>query len=659
MGIRSHIFKLLQTGLGVTGFCLFVGHSLWSQEVPFSRGVNLTNWFQAGSAHQIQLGKYTKEDFIRIQSLGFDVIRLPINLHAMTSGAPNYRLEPLFLEFLDQAVDWAEDLQMYLILDNHTFDPAAATDPNIGPILEKVWAQMAQYYHARSEYVIYEVLNEPHDISDQLWNNIQMQVVDAIRAIDQDHYIVIGPAGWNSFHNLNDMPVYPQEKLIYTFHFYDPFIFTHQGATWTNPSMGPLAEVPFPYDAARMPIFPASLTGTWIESAFNNYLNEGTISQLQSMIDIAVQFRESRKVPVFCGEFGAYIPNSNQDDRVLYYQEVREYLEARNIPWTTWDYHGGFGLYQAGGNGLFDHDLNVELLAALGLVIPPQTPFVKQPQTAGFPIYTDQIGHSLQESSTSGSQINYYSEDSPNNGKYCLKWEDGEQYQYIGLDLRPNMDLSQLAAQGYALDFMFRATEPIAFDIRFLDTDTGAEDHPWRMRYTIDEQAVPFDRRWHHLHIPLSHFFEHGAWENGQWFSPQGKFDWTDIDRIQIVAEHENMGNTTLWFDNLYVTNLDTARVQDQSVFEDLVTSLEDPELDETVKVYPNPAQNQLTIAIVRPHSNTNSHYKLYNNVGKVIKEASFVEEATVGIVDVIPGVYYLEVIDNKDRPLVTRVVKL
>src|SRR6187401_582034 len=75
-------------------------------QVPFSKGANLTNWFQASSARQIQFTKFTKKDFQRIKSLGCDVIRLPINLHSMTSGAPGYTPDPLFLEFLDEAVTW-------------------------------------------------------------------------------------------------------------------------------------------------------------------------------------------------------------------------------------------------------------------------------------------------------------------------------------------------------------------------------------------------------------------------------------------------------------------------------------------------------------------------------------------------------------------------
>ena len=59
-------------------FTLYI--SLYSQDLPFHKGVNLTNWFQTNSPQTIQFNKFTKKDFERIKSLGTDVIRLPINL---------------------------------------------------------------------------------------------------------------------------------------------------------------------------------------------------------------------------------------------------------------------------------------------------------------------------------------------------------------------------------------------------------------------------------------------------------------------------------------------------------------------------------------------------------------------------------------------------
>jgi len=534
-----------------------------SAQTPFNRGINLTGWFQVGSPGQIQFTKYTKHDLENIKGLGCDVIRLPFNLHSMTAGAPSYTLDPLFLSFLDSVVTWAEELEIYLILDNHSFDPIASTSPDIVNILIPVWTQMAHHYRSRSDYIIYEILNEPHGIGASTWGTIQGQVIDAIRTVDTKHTIIVGGVNYNTYTELQNIPVYSDPKLIYTFHFYDPFMFTHQGASWNSPSMEPLTGVPFPYNASEMPACPDILKGTWIESGLNNYPAEGTVSHVKSLIDIAVAFRETRHVNIFCGEMGVYIPNSDPDDRVYWYGVVREYLEEKGISWTTWDYQGGFGLFNKGSGQLFDHDLNVLLLQSLGLKVPPQTPYVSRPDSVGFMVYTDYIGQRMSDASYGTGMLNYYSRTLPNNGNYCAEWRGFSQYNTVAVSFAPVKDLSRLEAEGYAVDFMVRGNEPgIKFDIRFIDTKTDASDHPWRMGYTIDGSVVAWDNRWHHVHIDLSAFNERGSWDTDSWYSPEGKFDWTTIERFEASTEYIGTTGKVLWFDNIHITNLDTAIVR-------------------------------------------------------------------------------------------------
>ncbi|MEO0334062.1 MAG: cellulase family glycosylhydrolase, partial [Bacteroidota bacterium] len=391
-------------------------------------------------------------------------------------------VDPLFYEFLDLVIDWTEELDIHLILDNHTFDPAESTDPAVGDILKIVWPQLAARYRDRSEKLYYEVLNEPHGIEAEVWNTIQGEVIDAIREVDTKHTIIVGGNNFNSYRSLTGMPNYDDDNLIYTFHFYDPFIFTHQGASWTSPSMVSLKDVPFPYQASEMPSFPNDLRGSWIESAFNGYNQEGNVARVKSLIEIAAQFQRERQVPVFCGEFGVYIPNSDESSRVFWYEEVRKMLEEANISWTIWDYHGGFGLFEEGGNGLFEHDLNTPLLEALDFIIPTQTEYEMLPESTGFLIYDDFVGEQINIRSPSNGRINLYASDQPNNGQYCLYWTEAEQYNTIAFDFTPNKDFSQLVESEYFLSLLIRGTDPsLRFDIRWLDTDAGANDLPWRM----------------------------------------------------------------------------------------------------------------------------------------------------------------------------------
>jgi endoglucanase len=374
--------------------------------------------------------------------------------------------------------------------------------------------------------------------------------------VDLVHTIVVTPAGWGSYNNLANLPFYRDTNLIYTFHFYDPFMFTHQGASWTNPSMVPLSGVPFPYGAGPMPACPPALKGTWVESSLNSYPTDGTVANVKRLIDIAVKFRDDRQVPVYCGECGVYMLNSNPDQRVYWYSIVHSYLEQKKLAWTTWDYEGGFGLFQKNSNDLFEHDLNIPLVQALGLIAPAQTPYVQTPDLTGFDVYTDYIAGNVRNTSYFGhGTLDFYCGTTPEDGTYCIYCTGFDQYNAIGFQFHPSKDLTMLVSQGYLLDFWVRGDTPGArFDARFLDTKTSdPQDHPWRMNATIDQSLAPWDRQWHHVLVPLRSFVDGGSWDNA-WFPPAGRFDWSAVDSFQIVSEYHDFVGMQFWFDDIRLT---------------------------------------------------------------------------------------------------------
>jgi len=579
----------------------------FAQSLPFSKGVSLSNWFQTGNPHQIQFSKYSRTDLLNIKSLGADVIRLPINLEYMTDGSDNYIIDPLFFSFLDQVIDWCGGLGIYLILDNHTFDVNNSTPTNYNEVLVPIWKQMANHFKNRTMYVLYEILNEPHGISDTRWNEIQAEVVDSIRTIDTLHTIIVGPAGWNSFYNLELMPIYNDTNLIYTFHFYNPFIFTHQGAGWVIPSLVPLANLPFPYDPNRMPNLPPELLGSWIADEYYNYNNIGTIQHLHNLIDIAINFSLERNAPIFCGEFGVLRNNAPENDRVVWYNAVRQYFDANNIPWTSWDYQGGFGIFKKQTYELFDYNLNTPLLQALNFNIPPQFNFILTPDSSEFYIYRDYIENNIYSIIYSLGDVDFYSTESYN-GDFSIHWSAAVQYENIAFDFIPDKDMNYLLRHNYVLSFWYRGTNnQINFDVRFVDTNIDENDHPWRMNYHLDNSSILLDGQWHKVEIPLTQFVEQGAWDNG-WFPPVGLFDWTAIDQFQFVSENGNLIGD-LYFDDIKIYDPTMVYVENENFVKHSLSFF---------KNYPNPF-NASTRINFELSNNANVTLKIINILGKII----------------------------------------
>jgi endoglucanase len=525
------------------------------RSTPFSKGVNFSAWFQSYSASAIPFNRYVEQDFADIKTLGVDVIRLPVSFPTMTSGAPDYKIEPLLLKLLDIAVNWAEKYKIYLIIDNHPLnhDLDESRDKDM---LLKIWSQIAEHFKNRSDYVLYEIYNEPGISIDYIaLGSLQGEIIDAIRSIDKKHTIVVVGGRWASIDGMLALPVYSDDNLIYTFHFYDPFVFTHQGATWdTLQRMGYLSGYPWPYDKNRMPETPPEVKGTYIgDVEINNYSIIGTEAAILAQFEKAVTFSKKRNVPVFCGELGVLMWNAPAEDRIRWYKFVCRTLSDLNIAWASWDYYGGFGIFNNGNFGLdFNSDLNIELVRAMGFTPPPQRQKTAKPLNSGFTIYDDYVARefniNFNPSRTRKPTASSLYDKQAADGKYAIRWENADKNE--GFNFYRSMDLSKLAAAGYILEFRARTDDEVRFDVRFEMPETKTSI-PWRMRYTVDQTILPPDGKWHKIRIPLKKMQEQGAYVSAtqEWRNPEQAFSWEQIGYLKFDTGDNDLLGKKIWFD--------------------------------------------------------------------------------------------------------------
>ncbi len=522
----------------------------------FSKGVNLTEWFQENSPRTVQSSKYTKKDFQDLKSLGCDVIRLPINLHAMTGGAPDYKIDPLLFRFLDEAVNICEELNISLIIDNHSFDPSRNTDASIENILTKVWVQLAGRYESRGDFLYYEILNEPHGINPAAWGKIELNVLKKIREIDKKHAVIVGGCNWDDIDSLYLLPDFGDDNIIYTFHFYEPMLFAHQGDEWMTPSLAPLTNVPYPYRKDRMPLCPSELLNTWVASGLRYYPDKANDAALETLILKAVEFRNKTGKPLYCGEFGVYMKNSPESDRVYWYEAVRKILMKYSIPRTSWDYRSGFGLFKKGSNEVFETDLNLPLLKALGFSEPAQKKIRILPETSELTIFRQYPAPGiLLDDFYKYGVIDLYCDTVSENGQTVIKMENLDQYGVLRFSFKPMKDLSALLKMKY--NFVMKIKLKPGFknlDVRFISTrKDDTLSLPWRIRFTLDEKSLKNTSEWQTVAVPLEDFREQGTWKD-KWYSPEGLFDWSRITAFEVVAENGNWQDTGIFIAEMKVS---------------------------------------------------------------------------------------------------------
>jgi endoglucanase len=503
--------------------------------VPFTQGVNLSGWFQYTDLQHFSFTRFTAEDFAQIRSLGADVIRLPVDFEQFTGPAPGYEVNPTLYYFLDQALDMAAAEGFYLLLDYHR---ATATPATIGDFLVALWTQLAAHYEPRDDRLFYEIMNEPYEIDATLWGEIQGDVIDAIRAQDDHHRIIVSGADYGS--NLAALPVYDDPGIVYTYHFYEPFVFTHQGTSWTI--LKDYTGVRFPA-TGTMPPVPESLQGTWVEADLQpeRYALAADPATLGAHLDTLVQYSIDRQRPLFIGEFGVYIPATQQPDRVAWYSLMAELFAERGLSWTMWEYDTTISLFKTAYGGRdFYNDIDPEVVAALGFTPPEPRPVT--PLRDGFDVYTDYLGDGV-TLQVASPKVDLYAADAAS-GPFALSWTRPDRYEAMTFAFSGAIDWAGLAADGARLVFRAKNTATQSVDVRFVDSP--ADGLPWRNSATVTAAAVPADGQWHEVTLNLSDFQDAGAYNEGQWVEPRGEFDWNRVAALQFVAEDAALPGTLL-----------------------------------------------------------------------------------------------------------------
>jgi len=291
--------------------------SLIAPDFQMKRCVNMGNALEAPS-HAAWGRLYEEADYARIAQAGFDTVRIPVRWSDYLGPAPHYRIHPDFAELVDQNIEWALEHGLKVILNIHHFNDLMENPSSQIARYEAIWTQLAVRYAGLPQSVWFEVLNEPHNnLKGAEMRRLQALGLQTIRAHNPTRIVILGGEEWSGINSLGTNLSSDDPNIVYTFHYYDPFSFTHQQAQWLGDNM------------------PKGKRG-WGSRADQ--------AELARAVEIASAFRTATNRPVFLGEFGVNSPVDN-DERVKWARAVRRAMEEGDIPWCLWAYGNTFALY--------------------------------------------------------------------------------------------------------------------------------------------------------------------------------------------------------------------------------------------------------------------------------------------------------------------------
>ena len=334
-------------------------------------GINLSHWFAQSPVYsKAHLESHTTaEDIVLIKSSGFDHVRFTIEPAPLFNLDNPGNLKTEYLQYLDNALDLILAQGLAVIVDIHPSDEFKvrlnSNDRQI-EAFAKFWRALAQHLSTRDpERVFLEVINEPAVEDGYRWFGMQGKLISAIRSGAPRHTIIASGHRWSGLAELLFLQPYADRNIIYNFHFYEPFAFTHQGATWAGGNLPFYRNIPYPSSPESI----AKVLDTiQDEPARYNLLRYGeerwNATRIDREISVAAAWAAKNQVPLTCNEFGTFRNFAPPADRSLWIRDMRTALEHYGIGWTMWDYAGGFGVVsKREGHATAD----AEVVKALGL----------------------------------------------------------------------------------------------------------------------------------------------------------------------------------------------------------------------------------------------------------------------------------------------------
>ena len=324
-----------------------------------------------------------------LKTAGFDFVRMPVDPAPLLS-ARSADLRDRLVGSVVESARLVNAAGLKVVVDMHLFPAGGGRSVGMAEVMDDaaMFDRYVELVRTMAEalakedpaLVAFEPMNEPvvdcdADNSD-FWPDRLQRLYAAARASATRLTIVLTGACYSGAEALAkiDPKAIPDDNVIWTFHSYDPFLLTHQGATWAGDFIQYVTGLPFPpYAVPRAELDAALETirqrirdqASWSRrQGMLDYLDEqiatmDTKAELDAIIDrpfeIAAGWARQNGIDpgnVFLGEFGMIRQEYGNPfvmpaaSRAAYVEDMIEHAERHGFSWAIWSYGGAFGILE-------------------------------------------------------------------------------------------------------------------------------------------------------------------------------------------------------------------------------------------------------------------------------------------------------------------------
>ena len=318
----------------------------------FQKGVNLGGWLSQFDAYdKAHFDSFiTEKDIRNIASLGFDHVRVPVD-YILLENEDGTEKEDGFL-YLEQCRQWCEAAGLNMLIDLHecygySFDPLKKGmdrerffyDEALQSRFLALWKKIGERFAAWPQQVAFEPLNEVvlMEVA-EAWNKVAADYIKLMRSVAPDSYLVIGGVCYSSVASIPLLNIPLDEKIVYNFHCYEPFVFTHQGAYWVEnmPSDFRIGypETEYTYRKIKADMHLDEDLADSVDAKQAQLVGEPFFEEIFAP---ALEKAAKDQIPLYCGEYGV-IDLADKPSALRWLKDIHAVMSKHGIGRALWNY---------------------------------------------------------------------------------------------------------------------------------------------------------------------------------------------------------------------------------------------------------------------------------------------------------------------------------